>query len=29
MAQGEHSHVGVLLFSLGFTVMMALDAALG
>ena len=29
MAQGEHSHVGVLLFSLGFTVMMALDVALG
>ena len=28
MAQGEHSHVGVLLFSLGFTVMMALDVAL-
>ena len=29
MAQGEHSHIGVLLFSLGFTVMMALDVALG
>lgn len=29
MAQGEHSHVGVLLFSLGFTVMMVLDVALG
>lgn len=29
MAQGEHSHVGVLLFSVGFTVMMALDVALG
>ena len=29
MAQGEHSHVGVLLFSLGFTVMMALDVAPG
>ena len=28
MAQGEHSHVGVLLFSVGFTVMMALDVAL-
>ena len=28
MAQGEHSHVGVLLFSLGFTLMMALDVAL-
>ncbi len=29
MAAGEHSHVGVLLFSLGFTLMMALDVALG
>ena len=29
IAQGDHSHVGVLLFSLGFTVMMALDVALG
>ena len=29
MAQGEHSHVGVLLFAVGFTVMMALDVALG
>ncbi|MBQ3901187.1 MAG: ZIP family metal transporter, partial [Clostridia bacterium] len=26
---GEHSNVGVLLFSAGFTVMMALDVALG
>ncbi len=29
MAAGEHSHVGVLLFALGFSVMMALDVALG
>ena len=29
MAQGEHSHVGVLLFALGFTVMIALDVARG
>lgn len=29
MAEGEHSHVGVLMFALGFTVMMALDVALG
>ena len=29
MAEGEHSHIGVLMFSLGFTVMMALDVALG
>ena len=28
MGQGEHSHVGVLLFTLGFTLMMALDVAL-
>jgi len=28
-AEGEHSHVGVLMFSIGFTVMMALDVALG
>ena len=28
MAQGEHSHVGVLLFTVGFTLMMALDVAL-
>ena len=26
---GEHSHVGVLLFAVGFTLMMALDVALG
>ncbi len=29
MAEGEHSNIGVLCFSLGFTVMMALDIALG
>ncbi len=29
MAEGEHSHLPVLMFSLGFTVMMALDVALG
>ena len=28
-AAGEHSNVGVLTFSLGFTLMMALDVALG
>ena len=28
MAQGEHSHAGVLLFTVGFTLMMALDVAL-
>lgn len=29
MTEGEHSHIGVLLFAAGFTVMMALDVALG
>ena len=29
MTEGEHSHIGVLLFATGFTVMMALDSALG
>ena len=29
MSAGEHSNVGVLMFSLGFTLMMALDVALG
>ena len=29
MAQGKHSHIGVLMFSLGFSLMMALDVALG
>ena len=28
-AKGERSHTGVLSFALGFTVMMALDVALG
>ena len=28
MSEGEHSNIGVLLFALGFTVMMALDVAL-
>ena len=29
MSEGHHSNVGVVLFALGFTVMMALDVALG
>ena len=29
MSAGEHSNVGVIMFSLGFTLMMALDVALG
>ncbi len=29
MSQGKHSNAGVLMFALGFTVMMALDVALG
>ena len=29
MSVGEHSNVGVVMFALGFTVMMALDVALG
>ena len=29
MSQGEHSNVGTICFSLGFSVMMALDVALG
>ncbi len=29
MAQGRHSHIGVLMFTLGFSLMMALDVALG
>ena len=29
MSEGEHSNIGVLMFSLGFTLMMALDVALG
>ena len=29
MSQGKHSNVGTLAFALGFTLMMALDVALG
>ncbi|MBQ7715411.1 MAG: ZIP family metal transporter, partial [Clostridia bacterium] len=29
MSAGEHSNVGVVMFALGFTLMMALDTALG
>lgn len=29
MLEGEHSHIGVLSLALGFTLMMALDVALG
>ncbi|MBR0462197.1 MAG: ZIP family metal transporter [Erysipelotrichaceae bacterium] len=29
MSSGEHSNIGVVMFSIGFTVMMALDVALG
>ncbi len=29
MSAGEHSNVGVVMFALGFTLMMALDVALG
>ena len=29
MSEGEHSNIGVLMFALGFTVMMILDVALG
>ena len=29
MAEGEHSHAGVVAFSVGFTLMMVLDVALG
>jgi len=29
MAEGEHSNMGVVLFTIGFTLMMALDVALG
>ena len=29
MSAGEHSNIGVLMFSVGFTIMMALDVALG
>ena len=29
MSSGEHSNIGVIMFSVGFTIMMALDVALG
>ena len=29
MSEGEHSNIGVLMFALGFTLMMTLDIALG
>lgn len=29
MSEGEHSHVGIILFTIGFAVMMALDVVLG
>ena len=29
MTEGEHSNIGVIMFSIGFTLMMALDVALG
>jgi ZIP family zinc transporter len=29
MSQGKHSNLGTLFFAVGFTVMMALDVALG
>ena len=29
MSEGEHSNIGVLMFAFGFTLMMALDVALG
>lgn len=29
MSEGEHSNIGVIMFSVGFTLMMALDTALG
>ncbi|MBE5959557.1 MAG: ZIP family metal transporter [Lachnospiraceae bacterium] len=29
MSQGEHSNIGVIMFSIGFVIMMALDVALG
>jgi len=29
MSQGEHSNLGTIFFALGFTIMMALDVALG
>jgi ZIP family zinc transporter len=29
MSEGEHSNIGVVMFAFGFTLMMALDVALG
>ena len=29
MSEGEHSNIGAVLFAAGFTIMMALDVALG
>ena len=29
MSEGEHSNIGVIMFAAGFTLMMALDVALG
>lgn len=29
MSEGKHSNIGTLMFSLGFTIMMTLDVALG
>ena len=29
MSAGEHSNIGVVMFAVGFTLMMALDVALG
>ena len=29
MSEGEHSNIGVMMFAAGFTLMMALDVALG
>jgi ZIP family zinc transporter len=29
MSAGEHSNIGVMLFAVGFSLMMALDVALG
>ena len=29
MSEGEHSNIGVVIFAVGFTLMMALDVALG
>lgn len=29
MSKGEHSNIGVIMFSVGFTLMMILDVALG